>query len=103
MFEYVYPQFQSKRLLRAQMLEQIRDYPLRYLGLSHEGWAQGVAAGCRVSWSGGMLTVGRGIIYKEKRFYFLEEPCSLACEPLDRVRYLKVRLLPEVRSPGEVR
>lgn len=103
MFEYVYPQFQSKRLLRAQMLEQIRDYPLRYLGLSHEGWAQGVAAGCHVSWSGGMLTVGRGIIYKEKRFYFLEEPCSLACEPLDRVRYLKVRLLPEVRSPGEVR
>ena len=77
MFEYVYPQFQSKRLLRAQMLEEIRDYPLRYLKLSHEGFAQGVAAGCRITWFGGELTVGRGIIYKEKQFYFLEDPYTL--------------------------
>ena len=103
MFEYVYPQFQSKRLLRAQMLEEIRDYPLRYLKLSHEGFAQGVAAGCRVTWSGGELTVGRGIIYKEKQFYFLEEPYTLDCGALDRVRFLKVRLLPENRSPGQVK
>ena len=102
MFEYIYPQFQSKRLLRAQMLEQIRDYPLRFLELSWEDWAQGVAAGCRITWSGGILTVGKGIIYRNRRFYFLEEDCRLECRALDRVRYLKVRLLPEKKMPGQI-
>ena len=27
MFQYIYPQFPEQTLLRAEMLEQLRDYP----------------------------------------------------------------------------
>ena len=103
MFEYRYPQFQSKRLLRAQMLEELRDYPLRFARMMWQDYAQGVVSGCRISWVGRKLTVGGGIIYKNKQFYFMEEPYTMDCGPLDRVRYLKVRILPEQKLPGETR
>ena len=102
MFEYRYPQFQSKRLLRAEMLDELRDYPLRFTELMWQDWAQGVAAGCRISWAQGVLTVGSGIIYKNKRFYLMAEPYSMDCGPLDQIRYLKVKILPEHKSPGEI-
>ncbi len=103
MFEYRYPQFQSKRLLRAQMLEELRDYPLRFARSLWQDCAQGVVSGCRISWNDGKLTVGSGIIYKNKQFYFMEEPYAMECGPLDQVRYLKVRILPEQKLPGEIR
>ena len=101
MFEYRYPQFQSKRLLRAEMLEELRDYPLHFAKIMWEDYAQGVVSGCKISWSDGALTVGRGMIYKNQQFYFMEEPCSMECRPLDCIRYLKVRILPEKHMPGE--
>ena len=100
MFEFRYPQFQSKRLLRAEMLEELRDYPLHFAKIMWEDYAQGVVSGCKISWSDGALTVGRGMIYK-KQFYFMEEPFSMECRPLDCIRYLKVRILPEKHMPGE--
>ena len=86
MFEYRYPQFQSKRLLRAEMLDELRDYPCVLQSLCGRTGAQGVAAGCRISWAQGVLTVGSGIIYKNKRFYLMAEPYSMDCGPLDQIR-----------------
>ena len=68
MFEYRYPQFQSKRLLRAQMLEELRDYPLRFARMMWQDYAQGVVSGCRISWVGRKLTVGGGLSIKTNSF-----------------------------------
>ena len=72
MFSYRYPQFESKRLLRAEMLNELRDYPIRFMKAMWDGYAQGIAAGCAISWSKDVLTVSGGAIYRNKQFYFME-------------------------------
>ena len=101
MFEYRYPRFQSKRLLRAEMLEELRDFPLSVLNGLWDASAQGVVAGCSISWSAGVLTIGSGILYANKQFYLMREPYKMPCEAVDKVRYLKVRFLPEETTPLE--
>ena len=46
MFCYETPQFKKKRLLRAEMLEQLRDYPRDYLEIMYAGYSDGVLCGC---------------------------------------------------------
>lgn len=41
MFKYVYPQFEKKRLLRGEMLDQLRDYPKNYIKMSFQGYGDG--------------------------------------------------------------
>ncbi|HIS60947.1 MAG TPA: hypothetical protein IAC14_01680 [Candidatus Scybalomonas excrementigallinarum] len=102
MFQYRYPQFQKKRILRAEMLEDLRDYPKDFLQLSFEGFGNGIVTGCEVTWENDCLTVQKGILYYNGHLYFLKEPYQLECRPKDRVRYLKVQFLTEVVEVGQV-
>ncbi|WP_367565193.1 hypothetical protein [Lacrimispora sp.] len=102
MFQYVYPQFQFKSLLRGEMLEQLRDYPKYYLQLSFSGFAEGVVSGCELSWDNGKLTVGPGMVYRGGHLYFMKEPYSLECEPDNRRRYLKLQFLTEMKELRQV-
>lgn len=49
MFCYETPQFKKKRLLRAEMLEQLRDYPRDYLEIMYAGYSDGVCAAADLS------------------------------------------------------
>ena len=45
MFQYDYPQFEKKRLLRVEMLDKLRDYPKNFIDLSFQGFGDGVVSG----------------------------------------------------------
>lgn len=102
MFQYRYPQFQKKRILRAEMLEDLRDYPKDFLQLSFEGFGNGIVTGCEVTWENDYLTIQKGILYYNRHLYVLKEPYQLECKPKDTLRYLKVQFLTEVVEVGQV-
>lgn len=100
MFWYKEPQFEKKRLLRIEMLEQLRDYPRDYLRIRYQGYSDGILCGCGIGWEDGVLTIAPGILRHEERFYFMEKPYSLECRADDRMRYVKVRFLEETGEAG---
>lgn len=102
MFKYVYPQFEKKRLLRGEMLEQLRDYPKNYLKMSFRGYGNGIVAGCEITWDNERLTIAPGIILYKDNLYTMEMPYEMECAALDRIRYLKVQFLAEERGSSSV-
>lgn len=102
MFKYVYPQFEKKHLLRGEMLEQLRDYPKNYINMSFRGYGNGVITGCHITWDNGRLTIAPGIILYKDNIYTMEQPYEMDCITLDRIRYLKVQFLAEVRDNGSI-
>lgn len=102
MFQYDYPQFEKKRLLRVEMLDKLRDYPKNFLDLSFRGFGDGVVNGCEISWDDGRLTVSPGMIYRKGSLYFMEQPYVMDCKAEDKVRYLKVQFLAEIREAGKI-
>ena len=102
MFRYVYPHFEKKRLLRGEMLEQLRDYPKDFIRLSFDGYGDGVVAGCAVTWDHAVLTIHPGILLYRKRVYLMDAPYCMECGAWDAVRYLKVQFLTEERGSGHI-
>lgn len=102
MFRYEEPQFEKKRLLRIEMLEQLRDYPRDYLKILYQGYSEGIVCGCRISWDAGQLTISPGILYHGEKLYFMEHLYTMECGAKDKVRYLKVQFLTEVKENGKI-
>lgn len=102
MFQYDYPQFEKKRLLRAEMLDRLRDYPKVFLDLEFQGFGEGVVNGCDIIWDDGQLTISPGMIYWKGKLYFMEQPYVMECMTQDKIRYLKVQFLSEIRETGKI-
>lgn len=102
MFQYIYPQFQSKRLLRAEMLEQLRDYPRTIVELALSDFADGVVSGCEIKWENEELIVERGMIFYKKKLYLLAQPYALSCKAEDNMRFLKVRFTEEYQETTKI-
>ena len=62
MFYYEVPQFEKKRLLRTEMLEQIRDFPRDYLEILYAGYSDGILHGCTPRWNEHKLVIEPGIL-----------------------------------------
>ncbi|MCM1258327.1 MAG: hypothetical protein NC307_10815 [Roseburia sp.] len=102
MFLNIYPVFEKKRLLKKEMLENIRDYPRNLFGLLYQGYSDGVLAGCDLESDEGGVVVRPGILYYKGLPYFLEEPWRVPCEPEGKLVYLKVRFLDKSVGIGQV-
>lgn len=102
MFKYVYPQFEKKRLLRGEMLDQLRDYPKTYIEMSFHGYGDGIATGCEITWDSGRLTIAPGMVLYRDHLYMMETPYQMECSALDRLRYLKLQFLAEEREEGRI-
>lgn len=102
MFQYDYPQFEKKRLLRVEMLDKLRDYPKNFLDLWFQDYGDGVVSGCDITWDDGRLTISSGMVIWKKNLYFMEQPFVMECRAEDKVRYLKVQFLAEIREAGKI-
>lgn len=91
MFRYGYPLFEHKNLLKKDMLDELRDYPLRMSQMYFEGYGDGILEGCGLRWERDVLYLETGLIHYQGNIYRMEEPCSLECPPTDQLTYLKVR------------
>lgn len=102
MFQSVYPVFEKKRLLKKEMLENIRDFPRNLFQVFYQDYGHGILAGCGLKADAGGLLIEPGILYYKGIPYFLETPCHVPCKPEGRLVYLKVRFLEPSAGIGKV-
>lgn len=93
MFKFEAPIFVHKNILKKEMLEELRDYPLMISRMMLEDSGDGVLKGTDITWEDNILKVHSGLILHGGNIYRMEEACTLACPPTDRLAYVKVRFV----------
>ena len=48
MFRNVYPIFEAKKVLKKEMLENLRDYPRTLFDIQYQEYSDGILYGCRL-------------------------------------------------------
>ncbi|WCN39722.1 DNA and RNA helicase [Aneurinibacillus uraniidurans] len=99
MFTHVYPSFAKGRILKKEMLENIRDYPRTFFDIQYESYSDGIIAGANVQVGDDHLTITRGIVKHKGRMYMLESEYSLPYYAIGTETVLKIRFIEEVVSP----
>lgn len=93
MFRFESPVFVHKNILKKDMLEELRDYPLIISRMMLEDCGNGVLKGTGITWEDQVLRVHPGLILFGGNIYRMEEECSLMCPPVDQLTYIKVRFV----------
>lgn len=93
MFKFEAPVFVHKNILKKDMLEELRDYPLMVSRMMLEDSGDGVLKGTGITWEDSVLKVHSGLILHAGNIYRMEEACELACPPADQLTYVKVRFV----------
>lgn len=71
MFRNIYPVFEAKKVLRIEMLENLRDYPRTLFDIEYQEYSDGILYGCRLKAADKELTVLPGIILFKGVPYFM--------------------------------
>ncbi len=93
MFKFEAPVFVHKNILKKDMLEELRDYPLMISRMMFADCGSGVLKGTDITWEDNILKVHPGLILHGGNIYRMEEACSLRCPPVDQLTYVKVRFV----------
>ena len=93
MFKYEYPVFEHKNILKKEMLDELRDYPLSVSRMLLGEYGEGILTGCEIHWEKEVLTVHPGLLHYEGNIYRMEEPYTLECRPTDALTYIKIRFV----------
>lgn len=93
MFHNIFPVFEAKRLLKKEMLENLRDFPRGWFDLQYQGYSDGILFGCELEGFEGGLRIMPGILYRQGVPYFLKKPFEVSCQAEGRQAYLKARFL----------
>lgn len=93
MFKFESPVFVHKNILKKDMLDELRDYPLQISRMILEGCDDGVLKGTEITWEDNLLKVSPGLIWHGGNIYRMEETCSINCPPVDQLTYIKVRFI----------
>lgn len=90
MFQNTYPVFEAKRLLKKEMLENLRDFPRSLFRLQYQDYSDGILAGCDIKGTRAGLTIQPGILCYKGVPYFLDEPYPVPCRAEGKLVYVKV-------------
>lgn len=90
MFQNIYPVFEAKRLLKKEMLENLRDFPRKLFDLQYQNYSDGILTGCDINGSKTGLTVLPGIVLYKGVPYFLDEPYSVPFRAEGKLVYVKL-------------
>lgn len=96
MFENRYPLFNSGRLLKINMLEELRDFPRGVFDAWFKGYSDGIICGCDVEISDNYIKVLKGIIKHNDVIYILKEESKIEYTCNNKLMILKVKFLPEM-------
>ncbi|GAC41165.1 hypothetical protein [Paenibacillus popilliae] len=108
MFIHQIPHFHRGRILKTDMLENLRDFPRQFVDITYQSYSSGVLAGTEVWVGPHSLTVGKGIVKHEGRIYMLKQEHELPYRSTGRETVLKIRFHAKQPSsdfttlPGEI-
>ncbi|ATP42411.1 DNA and RNA helicase [Solibacillus sp. R5-41] len=98
MFANRYPHFLKGRILKREMLENIRDYSRDFLDLYFQDYSNGIIAGVNVVVSETMLVITQGIVKYNNRIYMLLTDHKLPYQATGKELMLKIRFAEEVNE-----
>lgn len=97
-FENSYPLFNSGRLLKVDMLKELRDFPREFFDINFENYSDGIVGGCNLEVTDDFIVVRKGILKHNNILYLLKEDITLDYECNNRLTILKVKFLPETKD-----
>ncbi|MDQ0494828.1 DNA and RNA helicase [Paenibacillus brasilensis] len=95
MLTHIVPKFEKGRILKTEMLENLRDYPRSFLDIRYQDYSDGIITGMNVTVGEHALTVGRGIVKHKGRLYLLEQGQEVPYTATGRLSVLKIRFQEE--------
>lgn len=93
MFENNYPLFSAGRILKTEMLEELRDYPREFFNIRFSEYSDGIISGCDIEVTDNFIVVKKGIIKYGGLIYILTEDKPIRYENNNKLVCLKVRFL----------
>lgn len=90
MFQNTYPVFEAKKLLKKEMLENLRDFPRNLFHLQYQNYSDGILAGCDLKGTETGLTILPGILCHRGVPYVLDKPYPISCKAEGKLVYVKV-------------
>lgn len=100
MFQNIYPVFEPKRLLKKEMLENLRDFPRSLFDLQYQNYSDGILTGCGIRAAETGFTVLPGILCYKGVPYFLDRPYPVSCRAEGRLVYVKVHFWDKAMGNG---
>ncbi|MGF9820970.1 DNA and RNA helicase [Brevibacillus agri] len=91
MFSHLHPQFHKGRILKREMLENLRDYPRHFVDLHFQMYSNGIISGMDVTVDDRHLIVGKGIVKHRGRVYLFEREERLPYTATGHETVLKIR------------
>lgn len=96
MFQNNYPLFNSGRLLKIEMLEELRDFPRGFFDAQFNGYSDGIISGCSLEVSDNHITILKGIIKYDGVIYLINKESKIEYDCNNKLMVLKVKFLPEM-------
>ncbi len=93
MFRTIFPIFSKGRILKTEMLEELRDYPRDFFKIYFENYANGIIAGTRLQVCADELIVHQGVIKFNGKLYLHLDEYHLPYQQANREMLLKIRFL----------
>jgi hypothetical protein len=95
-FTHIFPKFGKGRILKTEMLENLRDFPREFVDICFQDFSDGVLAGAKLIVNDKTITVTRGIIKHHSKLYMLVEEHSIAYYNTNKEMLIKVKFSPEI-------
>lgn len=96
MFQNNFPLFNSGRLLKIEMLEELRNFPREFFDAQLKEYSDGIISGCDIEVSDNYISLTKGIIKYEDTIYILKDEQKISYECNNKLMILKVKFLPEI-------
>jgi len=97
-----YPMFTKGRILRLDMLEELRDYPRGMMDILYADLSSGIVAGAEIRLEENMLCITPGIVKFAGRLYMLKEEFRQPYHETGVLSVLRLRFHPELRNQDYV-
>lgn len=103
LFYNTHPLFTHGRILKLEMLEQLRDFPKDVIDIMLSQYSDGIILGCDISVSDDYIIVSKGLIKQDGILYMLKEDTIVPYNYTNDTAILKVRFLGETKNSDFIR
>lgn len=100
LFANIIPRFSKGRILKKEMLENLRDYPRNFFDIFYGDYSDGIICGADICISESTIIVKKGIVKHERFIYMLDNEFELPYYHTNKEAVIKIRF-DEEESDGD--
>jgi hypothetical protein len=91
LFINAFPQFQKGRILKTEMLENLRDFPRDFWDIFLHNYSDGIIAGAAMTVSDNIISITKGIVKFQEKLYLLDQELQLVVAAAPQEVFVKVK------------